>query len=344
MLWKIYFVDDDTNDWIIFLKSADLPASLNPPQGYVVSANNRPASFKTRIGYFYTSNDRNIRIRQRIRQKEKMSVGDIKNLQRDVYHASAFDLSKRIIEITTDHNTSTAPEDVRHIIQMLKNWDGYFRTRSQGALVIELLKPHLAHALWKNSPQSAQKVRLQTDGLTQRLIDALQQIPEDVVKKATLDALRKIKSKLSTYNSWGDIHRLRLQHPLGFLPIVGHNYVFADQPVAGNNQTIFKNAYVPSPHNDKHRVTYGSAARLVADMSDPDNTWAVMLGGQDGFLGSSTYADQVELFSNGDYVQLPLRSRQIQRHFPYVSKLQPIAKEEESEAKSDDLQSFRPRK
>jgi acyl-homoserine lactone acylase PvdQ len=45
---------------------------------------------------------------------------------------------------------------------------------------------------------------------------------------------------------------------------------------------------------------------VVLDLADPDANFFILAGGQDGWLGSSTYADQLDLW-RGAYVQLPLR-------------------------------------
>ncbi len=57
----------------------------------------------------------------------------------------------------------------------------------------------------------------------------------------------------------------------------------------------------------RHRVTFGACARHVLDLSDPDENGFVLLGGQDGWLGSATFADQVALWHAGETITVPLR-------------------------------------
>ena len=72
-----------------------------------------------------------------------------------------------------------------------------------------------------------------------------------------------------------------------------------------------------------HGVTFGANARFLADMGDEDATWLVLLGGQDGWPGSSTFADQVDLWRRRDYCRIPLRPETVAVEFPHLTVLQP---------------------
>jgi penicillin amidase len=48
------------------------------------------------------------------------------------------------------------------------------------------------------------------------------------------------------------------------------------------------------------------------------------LGGQDGWLGSTTFADQITLWQKGEYVALPLRPETARATFPYHTELRPV--------------------
>ena len=73
----------------------------------------------------------------------------------------------------------------------------------------------------------------------------------------------------------------------------------------------------------RHRVRYGSNARHISDLSDPDANHFVLLGGQDGWFGSTTFADQVGLWRAGAYVRVPLLPETVRRSFPFVIRLKP---------------------
>jgi penicillin amidase len=115
------------------------------------------------------------------------------------------------------------------------------------------------------------------------------------------------------------MHRLALRHPLALLPVVGRRFEFADYPIGGSSESLMKTAH---PMTDqRHRAGYGATARHVSDLSDMDHNWFVLLGGQDGWLNSSSFLDQVPLWLDGDYVEMPLRVATVRTRFRYVTEL-----------------------
>jgi penicillin amidase len=64
-------------------------------------------------------------------------------------------------------------------------------------------------------------------------------------------------------------------------------------------------------------------ARHVSDMSDPDANWFVLWGGQDGWLGSAAFADQVPMWREGRMIRLPLRPGTVAAEFPHLTRLSP---------------------
>lgn len=91
------------------------------------------------------------------------------------------------------------------------------------------------------------------------------------------------------------------------------------RPAAGDNDTLNKTGHGPV-HG--RRVTYGACARHVSDLADPDANWFVLLGGQDGWLGSANAADQVPLWEAGEAKQVPLRPAAAHA-WPHRTRLEP---------------------
>jgi penicillin amidase len=72
-----------------------------------------------------------------------------------------------------------------------------------------------------------------------------------------------------------------------------------------------------------HEVSFGSMARQVSDMADPDANWFTLFGGQDGWLGSAAFADQVPLWRERRGIRMPLRPATVAAEFPRVTVLRP---------------------
>jgi penicillin amidase len=74
---------------------------------------------------------------------------------------------------------------------------------------------------------------------------------------------------------------------------------------------------------DRHATRYGSQARHISDMSDPDANWFVLYGGNDGWLGSANFADQIALWREARYVRMPLTAERVADEFPLLTRLEP---------------------
>ena len=117
------------------------------------------------------------------------------------------------------------------------------------------------------------------------------------------------------------MHKMRLQHPLAQAPLIGDKFLFKEYGVSGSSDTVRKTAHQPT--NEVHATNYGSNARHISDLSDPDANYFVLLGGQDGWFESSTFLDQAELFERGEYVQVPLQPATVRRAFKHTMVLKP---------------------
>jgi len=72
-----------------------------------------------------------------------------------------------------------------------------------------------------------------------------------------------------------------------------------------------------------HGTDYGSQARHVSDMRDLDENYFLLFGGNDGWLGSENFADQVPLWQQGKYIRMPLRLQTMNQDFPIAMRLNP---------------------
>ena len=112
---------------------------------------------------------------------------------------------------------------------------------------------------------------------------------ESALAPVLVAALDKAAEAAEGFTGWGDMHRLGLAHPLSFLPLIGSRYRFADLPAAGSRSTVMKTAHALT--GERHFTRYGSNARHISDLSYDDRNYFVLLGGQDGWFGSTTFMD-----------------------------------------------------
>jgi len=98
---------------------------------------------------------------------------------------------------------------------------------------------------------------------------------------------------------------MKIAHVLSWIPLLGARFQVEEYGVGGSRETPMKTAH--DLVHARHAASYGSQARHISDLSDPDANYFVLLGGQDGWLGSANYSDQTTLWRTRRYVRVPLR-------------------------------------
>jgi penicillin amidase len=303
--------------WEELLGSADLPSRYDPEQGFVAAANARPDEGHRIIGYFFSPPDRIRRLHERMQSEEQVSLETLMALQRDVHLDRA--VAERDLLLGWAER-KTQSEDGARLCRVLEAWNGDYDANSRGALAHELVSYHLARRLVSPLQREAYDAAWGTRALIwQDFLAAEPQARSRAVCEAIGDAAKDLRG----HASWGSQHRLRLMHAFARVPIAGWAYRFADLPAAGNSETLMKTAYGMT--NRRHAAAYGSVARHISDLSDLDRNYFCLLGGQDGWLESTTFADQITLWQKGEYVALPLRPETARATFPHHTKLRPAA-------------------
>ena len=308
--------------WGDMRNGADLPFGLNPERGFLVSANNRPAETDVPVSFFFSPDDRVRRMTALLEGEAKVPVEALKALQRDVYMASSAAL-RDLFVARLDALGMTAAADARgaEAIGRLRGWDGHYRRDSVGAVAFERFRAGFVARFYalrygEAHGKSFASMRRGTALIEEDVAAA----DEATLRDALAAGLRVAAEGLDRFAGWGDTHRLRLAHPLSRLPLIGGRYRFAEAGVGGSSETVMKTAHDTTA--GRHTATYGSNARHVSDMSDPDANWFVLLGGQDGRFNSSTALDQWDLWRRGAYVRVPLTLPEVRRTFPHALALE----------------------
>jgi penicillin amidase len=97
------------------------------------------------------------------------------------------------------------------------------------------------------------------------------------------------------------------------VPDVDQEFYKKDLPTGGSSESLMKTAHAPT--TDKHGTLFGSQSRHISDMSSRDENYFVLVGGQDGWINSSTFADQLVLWQKGEYIRLPMSDDLILKEF-----------------------------
>ncbi len=293
---------DAAAEWDRIATTADYPDRRDPDEGFFASANDAPPASVVPAGFLFSPPDRARRLRVLLGANGPRDLAGMAATQTDVQGSTQ--AARALADRLPDHPAAA----------MLRDWDGRYDTESAGALAFEAAIGRLIEALPKRDEVAAMAVIWQARAL---LVPRVLELPEAAVRTAFDAAMRTVRRE----TNWGGAHRMTLRHYLGAIPLLGRRYSYGTYPSPGGNDTLNKTGHAPVC--GRHAVTYGASARFLADMSDPDANRVVLLGGQDGFLGSANVLDQVPLWRAGGYVDLPLRPATV-RAWPHRTELRPV--------------------
>ena len=308
--------------WGAMRTAADLPYSYNPDSGYLASANNRPPATPMPVGFFFSREDRVERMAALLEAEAAVGVETLKALQQDVYMASSATLRDLFVaKLDASGMTAAADADGKKAIGRLRNWDGEYRSDSIGAVTFEQFRHAFTASFYvllygEDDGEAFASVGRRTALLHEDVAAA----DEETLRAALAAGQQAAIDGLESFADWGEMHRLSLAHPLANVPLIGGRYEFAEAGVGGSSDTLMKTAHETTA--DRHTVNYGSNARHISDMTDPDENYFVLLGGQDGWFNSTTILDQWELWRRGDYVRVPLTLTGVRASFPHTLSLE----------------------
>ena len=308
-------VSPPANGWETPYVSADLPRRFDPECGYLASANARPEENAAIVGFHFSPRNRIERLAHLLGGETRLSVSKLMEIQRDVHLAASLEHRDTILSWLREAGLERR---ARPLYAALENWDGNYDSQSIGATAFEAVFLHLARAIVPPAREAAYEAAWGTRALVWADILAA---PADIRANALARAVANAARDFGRGRPWGALHRLRLAHPFAALPIIGRRYRLADFPASGTSETLMKTAHGLT--RKRHHARYGSVARHISDMADPDANHFVLLGGQDGWLASSTFADQVALWRGSDYVTIPLSPAAVRERCVHPMVLRP---------------------
>ena len=107
--------------WGELADAADLPEERDPPEGFIVSANNRPPMRDVPIGWLFAPPERAERLTMLLQRRARIGLADLTALQNDVAMASAARLRDRFCASLTPSPTDCP------VFAALAGWDGRIR-------------------------------------------------------------------------------------------------------------------------------------------------------------------------------------------------------------------------
>ena len=294
----------------------DLPWALDPPEGFVASANNAPradAPDLPFLGVDWLDGYRAARIVECLGARDDWDLGASGRLQVDVASIPWREMRELVLATPAEDGAE------RLALELLSGWDGTVSAGSAPASVFELFVAELAVAITRESAPRAWPWAMGAgfgDAIAgtvfgartvSRLVAALQADPDRAseIRSALRGAVARLVSERGaepTAWAWGDLRPLRLRHPLGAARTLGRLFNLGPVPLGGDTNTVAQAGVRPL------RPTANPAAianhRMVVDLGAPAESRYVLAGGQSGNPLSPHYGDLLGLWQRGEGVPI----------------------------------------
>lgn len=316
----------DEDDWID--PPDEVPHLVNPPWGYIVTANNRPASTADyplvyEIGWTWADYYRARRIRELLEGLVagggKLTADDMKAVQNDVFSIPARELLPYLLDALEVHVDELEAVE-REAMEVLATWDYYMRTDEAAPTIFAAWLQKLVDAVFKDEFSRA---GLEDVKVPISMLEYFVKHPEAgawwfddkdtpgvedrdaIMVKAFKEAVAEFRRTIGTERThpprpippsewrWGRVHRLKAQHVMGsVLPWLNYPRL----PLDGWRYCVNNLGGLD--------VDHGPSWRQIVDLGG--KSWCVIPGGQSGNPFSPHYTDQLELWASGRYKAMEL--------------------------------------
>jgi len=320
----------DAGEWIGTIPFDELPQAFNPPGGVIATANARitPAGYPFYVTDRWEAPYRTARIYDQINQLDKRAAPeDLLALQTDSFSYFHRWFADQLVAAAKVHPPTDAR--IQQAIQALDGWDGRATLDSIAPTLTDQARRRFLTKLleakagadwpeyrWFRSPVFVENVlhKRPARWLPPGFKDYDQLLLESL-KEAFWSIEQQTRSTELKSWQWGPFNRLRRQHPLVLLPIIGRVF----RAPAGSQAGMGYSVRATGP-------MFGPAMRFVADLSNLDRSLLNLTVGESGQIYSPHYADQYSGWAQGLPQRWPFSNPSLERETTRRLQLLPAAR------------------
>lgn len=320
---------NDRNDWTGFVPFEQNPSAYNPPQGFIVTANNKIVAGD--YPYYLSSNWeppwRAERIVELLGRDGAKTLEDHQRIQLDVLSPQARVLIPEILK--AHESVGAANDDVRTALNYFRNWDFQMREESVAGSLFEAFLVEAIHNTFadelgplltslydtlSSKPMTAITNLLQRDSSDwfDDVRTPASETKTEIITKSLAGAVERLRAMLGGELKewrWGKIHTVEFGHVFGRNQFLRRLFNVGPLSVGGSHATVWKGDYRLKEPFLNH---LGPSMRLIVDMADVNNTRIVVPPGQSGHLFHRNYDNQIPLWRNGAYKQQPMDREKVE--------------------------------
>jgi penicillin amidase len=297
-----------TGRWDRYLSAAELPEEVNPPSGFVVTANNRivgPA-YKHAIPADYDFPYRAQRIWELVHRDTALTAAQVAREQVDVVNVFLRQITPVVAQAADAAGKSELAADLRR-------WDGDMNG--------DRWEPTLVWSWYKELQRLHYegKSTFRPSGPLHRwLLYGVHPWPHDSTARAGEDLAALARTAMEhvlargTPPAWRRVHTHTEEHPLGAVPLLNRlvGFNIGPLPLGGGNYTV--DVCPASEYAPPYHCNEGPSMRHVVDFGDVDGAGGFILpAGQSGHPRSPHYRDMTDRWIRGELWIVPVDVRKV---------------------------------
>lgn len=298
---------NSSNEWQGYVPFNDMPSAVDPPSGFLATANSRVTTDQTPypITLEWGEPYRAERIYKLLQGRNNLTPADMLAVQTDIYSAVDQELGQRFA-YAIDQTPDAGPR-LRQAADLLRTWNGHVATDSAAASIVDwtceafwplILDPKIGkdavHDYHWGEGAYAEEQIIMNDG-TAWLPPGYKDwnaLLTTAVAQGMKDGHAPRNLTQWTYGSW---HVIQIEHPLvQFLPFLSRVAGVGPLPLSGDRTTV-----------KQVGRSFGPSQRFTMDWSNIDGSTENIVLGESGNPLSPYFRDQWSDWYNGKTFALP---------------------------------------
>ncbi|WP_457099826.1 penicillin acylase family protein [Microbacterium sp. P5_E9] len=317
---------DSSYDWTGFIPFEELPTSYNPPEGWLVTANNAIVGaeyphFLTRDWDYGWRAARITDLLQRAAVQGPLTVDAMRDIQAD----DEFWMGRRLVAVYEDVTTGDAGTDAA--LDLLRSWDLHNEPDSAAAAYANVLWDELVANLFVRGREHA--AALAGQGRLFLVVDELLGNPDsewwnnpgldvtgqqEMLERTAEGAFQRLSTLQGDTPgrwNWGALHALPLRSgTFGESGIAPIEWLFnrGPFPVGGGSSVVDATGWTLG---DGFETVTVPSMRMIVDLADLDASLWNQLTGESGHAFHEHYTDQTEAWQRVELTPWPFTGRAI---------------------------------
>ncbi|MCO5995907.1 penicillin acylase family protein [Actinoallomurus rhizosphaericola] len=301
-------------EWTGFIPFDELPSAYDPPQGYIVTANNAAVGpgYPRMLTRDWTYGYRAARIAELVARTPRMDVATMARIQMDDRNGFAPTLVPHLLRV------GSGPA-----VALLRGWDFAQPAGSAPAAFYNAVYRHLLLRTFDDElpdgarPDGGDRWFEVLRNLLNRPDDPwwddvrtpAKETRDDILRLAIKDAEQELRKRLGGDPRkwrWGDLHTLTITNQtFGTSGIGPVEWLFNRGPLklSGGDSLVDATGWNPQ---EGYQVDWVPSMRMIADLADLNRSRWINLTGASGHAFAGHYWDQAPLWARGDTI--PMRS------------------------------------